>query len=97
MKNEIILNKVEWQSAKETPPYESQYFVAVKYPNGLGTYDLLPWDGSMWIMDYAGEIVGWVTMTDFISSIKAGWPKWDECDLGKGGGSDDAEEFVEVT
>ncbi len=94
---ENIINKVEWQNADKVPPYESQYFVAVKYPNGLGTYDLLQWDGSKWVMGYTGEVVGWVTMTDFMASIKAGWPEWDECDLGKSGGSGDADEFVEVT
>jgi len=44
-----------------------------------GTYDLLPWDGEKWVIDYNAEIVGWVTMTDFMGSIKAGWPNWDEC------------------
>ncbi|MGI9280053.1 MAG: hypothetical protein ACR2PX_10550 [Endozoicomonas sp.] len=75
------INKVEWKSPSKVPPYESQFFVAVKYPNGLGTYDLIPWDGKKWVLGYTAEVVGWVTMTDFMASIKAGWPEWDECNL----------------
>lgn len=96
MKQEII-NKVEWQSPEKNPPYESQFFVAVKYPNGLGTYDLLPWDGEKWVISYTAEIVGWVALQDFMNSIKAGWPEWDTCDLGESSDSDDSDEFVEVT
>lgn len=70
---------IEWKNPDKMPPHEGQFFVAVKYTNGLGTYDLLPWDGEKWVIDYHAEIVGWVTMTDFMGSIKAGWPAWDEC------------------
>lgn len=56
-----------------------QYFVAVKYPSGLGTYDILIWNGDEWEMDYTGEITGVVYIDDFLSSIKAGWPEWDDC------------------
>lgn len=92
-----IINKVEWQNPDKIPPYESQFFVAVKYPNGLGIYDLLPWDGEKWVMGYTGQIVGWVTLQDFMNSIKAGWPEWDACDLGKGNDLGAPDDFVEVT
>lgn len=75
---DVIINNVEWQNPKQEPPYVSQYFVAAKYPNGLGAYDLLEWNGEDWIIDYTAEVVGWVTMTDFMASIKAGWPDWDQ-------------------
>ena len=96
MDNQLI-NNAEWQNPEEMPPYVGEYFVAVKYPVGLGTYDLMPWDGEKWVIGYTGEVVGWVTLQDFMNSIKAGWPEWDECDISKSSGSDDADEFVEVT
>jgi len=46
---------IKWQNPEKTPPYEGQFFVAVKYTNGLGTYDLLPWDGEKWMIDYNAE------------------------------------------
>ncbi|OZG73097.1 hypothetical protein BTA51_11410 [Hahella sp. CCB-MM4] len=74
--NEINL-PVEWQESLELP-HTGTYFVAVRYPNGFGTYDLADWDGEKWNLGYEGEVVGWVTMTNFMGVIKAGWPKGDE-------------------
>ena len=91
-----IINNVDWQRPDKTPPYESQFFVAVKYPNGLGTYDLLSWDGKAWQFDYTGEVVGWVTLQDFMNTIKAGWPEWDATDLSNAKDPGEPDEIVEV-
>ena len=37
---------IKWQNPEKTPPYEGQFFVAVKYTNGLGTYDQ-PFQGGI--------------------------------------------------
>ncbi|WP_020410234.1 hypothetical protein [Hahella ganghwensis] len=70
---------VDWHKPEETPPYIGQYFVAVKYKNsyGLGSYDLMEWDGEKWVIDYPVTVVGWVTLQDFMNAIKAGWPEWE--------------------
>ena len=72
-----IVNPVEWQKPENEKPYHGRYFVAVKYPVGLGTYDFIEWDGEKWLIDYEGEVIGWVSLTDFMKSLKAGWPAWD--------------------
>ncbi|MBX2807882.1 MAG: hypothetical protein KTR20_04545 [Cellvibrionaceae bacterium] len=71
---------VKWHSSKETPPYAGEYFVAVIYANahGMGTYDLLEWDGEKWLIDYSAKVSGWVTLQDFMNAIKAGWPEDEE-------------------
>lgn len=67
---------VEWQESLELP-YEGQYFVAVRFPNGLGTYDIAAWNGRAWELGYTAEVVGWVTMNSFWDVVQAGWPKGD--------------------
>lgn len=76
-----LINPIEWKKPESDMPYHGNYFVAVKYPAGLGTYDLAEWNGEKWLLDYEAEVIGWVAMTEFMNSIKAGWPSWDDVDL----------------
>lgn len=68
---------VDWQESAELPG-EGLYFLAVRYPNGFGAYDIANWNGQDWELGYTAEVVGWVTLNNFLSSINAGWPKKDD-------------------
>jgi hypothetical protein len=76
MNNDINL-PVEWQESLELP-YEGLYFIAARYPNGFGIYDLAEWNGEKWDLGYTAEVVGWVTIDNFMGVINAGWPKGDD-------------------
>lgn len=67
---------VEWQESAELP-YEGLYFVAVRYPVGLGTYDFANWNGQSWELGYTAEVVGWVDISKVLDLIRAGWPQGD--------------------
>lgn len=69
--------KLNWQKPTTDMPHIGQYFVAVNYPAGFGTFDFAEWDGKQWKLGYEADVVGWVTMTDFMKDLKADWPKWD--------------------
>ncbi len=60
-----------------TPEYEGLYFIAVRYPHGFGSYDIAQWDGTHWKIGYSADVVGWVTMKNFLDLVKAGWPPLD--------------------
>ena len=67
---------VKWNESFELP-YEGLYFIAVRYPNGFGAYDFSVWNGQTWELGYDAEVVGWVTLNEILSAIKAGWPAGD--------------------
>ena len=92
----MIKNNVAWQKPSADMPYEGEYFVAIKNHAGFGVYDLVRWDGKDWQFDYTGEVVGWVTLQDFMNTIKAGWPEWDATNLGNTKDPGNPEDFVEV-
>lgn len=68
---------VNWQESVELP-YEGLYFVAVRTPSGFGSYDFAVWNGKAWELGYTAEVVGWVTLNEVLSLIKAGWPEGDK-------------------
>lgn len=68
---------VKWSESYELP-YEGLYFIAVRYPNGFGSYDFAAWNGEEWELGYTAEVVGWVTLNDVLSLIKADWPQGDK-------------------
>lgn len=74
--NEHINLPVEWQESTELP-YEGLYFVAVRYPVGLGAYDFANWNGQSWELGYEADVVGWVDISKVLDLIKAGWPLGD--------------------
>lgn len=63
----------KWRESEDMP-YVGIYFVAVRYPTGLGTYDFVAWNGEKWELEYTAEVVGWVPVDDVINHLKAGWP-----------------------
>ncbi|ABC29758.1 hypothetical protein HCH_02989 [Hahella chejuensis KCTC 2396] len=71
---------VKWQEDTEIPG-EGLYLVAVRYPYGMGTYDIVYWNGEEWELGYTAEVVGWVTVDNLIGVMKAGWPAGDTFDL----------------
>ncbi len=90
-------NNVIWQKPTQDMPYEGEYFVAIKNHIGLGVYDLIQWNGKNWEFDYTGDVVGWVTLQDFMNTIKAGWPEWAATDLGNLSDLDSADEIVDIS
>lgn len=68
---------VEWREELELPG-EGLYFVAVRYPNGFGAYDVANWNGQEWELGYTAEVVGWVTLNSFLGKVNAGWPNTDD-------------------
>ena len=67
---------VDWNESHELP-YEGLYFIAVRYPSGFGCYDFAIWNGDAWELGYTADVVGWATLNDVLSLIKADWPKGD--------------------
>lgn len=68
---------LEWQE-NESPKQVGLHFVAVRHLHGFGSYDVAEWDGKEWDLGYSAKVVGWVTMSDFLNVVKAGWPKHDD-------------------
>lgn len=64
----------------QSPVQPGLYFVAARYETGFGSYDYMEWDGDKWQKDKSIEVVGWVTLSDFLKLIDAGWPLSDEQD-----------------
>lgn len=77
MVNQDINLPIQWEESTEIPR-EGLYLVAIRYPQGLGTYDIVYWNGNEWELGYMAEIVGWATTDHLISIMKAGWPEWDK-------------------
>ena len=75
MKDEnIAINWIEGVA----PRKEGQYFVALRYANGFGSYDVVSWDGDAWQLDESANVVGWIAMADFLKAVNAGWPEGDK-------------------
>lgn len=68
---------VTWHE-DETPPHETIYLVAVRYPYGGGVYDIAKWDGKEWDLGYTGTVVGWAKGTEFLDIVDMDWPEKDK-------------------
>ncbi|WP_020406558.1 hypothetical protein [Hahella ganghwensis] len=71
-----------WREKTE-PPALGEYFVAVRYPHGFGSYDVASWNGSQWQLGYNADIVGWIPLDEILGGLNAGWPSDDEENFGK--------------
>jgi hypothetical protein len=60
------------------PETEGQYFVALRYASGFGSYDVVNWNSETWELDPSAKVVGWVAMADFLKAVNAGWPESDK-------------------
>ena len=60
-----------------------EYFIAVRYPHGFGSYDVATWNGTTWELGYEANVVGWVPQDEFLNGVKAGWPAKDTENFGK--------------
>ena len=72
---------VTW-SEGNLPVQPGLYFVAARYNTGFGSYDFMNWDGEKWLKDPSINVVGWVTLGDFLKLVDAGWPIGDDQDSG---------------
>ena len=75
MKDENVT--ISWMEGSK-PKTDGQYFVALRYENGFGSYDVVSWKDETWELDPSANVVGWASMADFLKAVNAGWPEGDK-------------------
>ncbi len=56
------------------PTKQGSYFVALEYGAGVGTFDLIEWDGKEWDCDPTTSVIAFLAWGDFKAQLNLKWP-----------------------
>jgi hypothetical protein len=68
------MSEIIWHK-KETPTEIGTHFVAVKYGEGAGSFDLIEWDGEKWLTEFNGTVIAYLTLGELMKNISFEWPE----------------------